>query len=107
MVHSVAAASDLNGHEARHNAANDEIGYLKRRNEELRSRNGELEAMIGGLRAELDRAGGHDVYVCMERDRDLMISQLAGVEAGTRLRFTDTHRVIELDRDGHWVESAA
>lgn len=102
ISHTVAGADALNDREQKQRAQADEISMLQARNEELRSRIGSLEAMVAGLRAELARAGGHDVYVCMRRDMAMMTSQLTGVRSGTILRFTDSDEAVMLDEDGRW-----
>jgi hypothetical protein len=102
MVHSFTGAKDLNEHEQAAERS-DPLQAALATIAELRERLAEAEAVIAGLRAELDRAGGHDVYVCMERDRQMMVSQLTGVRSGTVLRFTDSDRELVLDEDGHWV----
>jgi hypothetical protein len=58
------------------------------------------DAEIDALRAELDRAGGRNVVVCMERDAALMQAQCAGEPPGTILRFTDTGGEMELTGQG-------
>jgi hypothetical protein len=102
MSHTVAGAEHLNAHEQAAERS-DPLQAALSTIAVLRNRLAEAEAVIAGLRAELDRAGGHDVYVCMERDRQMMVSQLTGVRSGTVLRFTDSDRELVLDEDGHWT----
>lgn len=106
QYHSAAGAGELNEDELAHHPSGPQrmLAEAARENRELRARVAELETANAGLRAGLDRAGGHDVYVCMHRDRDLMTAQIRNVQAGTRLRFTDHDGSLVLDEDGHWRE---